>query len=550
MTHTRQQTAVCLMAGWLVTCLSPGAQAHSVSAEKYNSSGSCAAFGDAVGRGVWNWCYNNEQDNMNGCKASFRAWVGKVERTCAAIRRESGCAPRVYGEVEWHLHGTEAGQTLEVHRAVSRTCGEDTGSQAGRSGAGDAPAELDREARRRVQSALAVQGFDPGPADGVFGPRTRGAVQAWQQANGYAATGELTSGQLERLLSAESPPGAGATAAGGGLHGSIAFSQLGGGGYAYAIAWNAQGREAARRSALEECGHQGGGSGCHEAGWFANQCGALAIGDGDGYGTGAGETNARAEDSALSNCRAANRNCRVEVSRCVDGDYKRPDRVAPIPSGPNCAGAREIPVCWRELSNRPGCYAWVYTYHPDKSLTWSGTCAGGTATGNGTLTWTKDGQTSEGTGTLLDGKRHGGWTYRWADGGRAEGSYVNGKIHGYWVEHSATGDHFEGEYRNGKRLSGTFTWANGNRYEGQWREGKRHGRGIFTFADGDRYEGPWRDGNRHGHGTYTFANGDRYEGPWRDGNRHGRGTYTFADGDVMTCEYRDDEIIDGTCEFH
>ena len=179
----------------------------------------------------------------------------------------------------------------------------------------------------------------PGQPDGAFGPRTRGAIQAWQQANGYAATGVLTGGQVEQLLASE---GAAGSAAPGGLHGSIAFSQLGDGGYAYAIAWNAQGREAARRSALEECRRQGGGSGCHEAGWFANQCGALAIGDGDGYGTGAGKTNARAEDSALLNCRAANRNCRVEASRCVDGDYKvAAPAVAPKPSAPDPAAPGE-----------------------------------------------------------------------------------------------------------------------------------------------------------------------------------------------------------------
>ena len=64
---------------------------------------------------------------------------------------------------------------------------------------------LDSAQRRRVQEALAGAGFDPGPADGKFGPRTRRAIEGWQQANGHAATGELTSGQVEMLLARAAP---------------------------------------------------------------------------------------------------------------------------------------------------------------------------------------------------------------------------------------------------------------------------------------------------------------------------------------------------------
>ena len=67
--------------------------------------GSCAALGNSVGETVWSWCYKNEQDNMNGCKASFRSWVQEVERTCAQRRREFGCSPSDHVAVEWHVHG-------------------------------------------------------------------------------------------------------------------------------------------------------------------------------------------------------------------------------------------------------------------------------------------------------------------------------------------------------------------------------------------------------------------------------------------------------------
>lgn len=42
---------------------------------------------------------------------------------------------------------------------------------------------------REVQSLLAAQGFDPGPADGDFGPRTMTAVIAFQTAKGLEVDG-------------------------------------------------------------------------------------------------------------------------------------------------------------------------------------------------------------------------------------------------------------------------------------------------------------------------------------------------------------------------
>ena len=53
---------------------------------------------------------------------------------------------------------------------------------------------------QQIQAALASAGFDPGPADGKFGPKTRTAIQAWQRANGHAGTGYLTRDQLRSIL--------------------------------------------------------------------------------------------------------------------------------------------------------------------------------------------------------------------------------------------------------------------------------------------------------------------------------------------------------------
>ena len=63
-------------------------------------------------------------------------------------------------------------------------------------GGWDAPGgtlgDADRAALvKKIQTLLAEQGFDPGPADGVAGSRTRDAVKAYQRQNGIAATGQI-----------------------------------------------------------------------------------------------------------------------------------------------------------------------------------------------------------------------------------------------------------------------------------------------------------------------------------------------------------------------
>ncbi len=55
------------------------------------------------------------------------------------------------------------------------------------------------EHRIRVQKNLAALGFDPGPADGLFGPKTRAAIWEWQNAKGLEATGYLTREEAEAL---------------------------------------------------------------------------------------------------------------------------------------------------------------------------------------------------------------------------------------------------------------------------------------------------------------------------------------------------------------
>ena len=51
---------------------------------------------------------------------------------------------------------------------------------------------LTRKQRVQIQQGLAALGFNVGPADGMFGPRTRSAIWEWQSAKGLDTTGYLT----------------------------------------------------------------------------------------------------------------------------------------------------------------------------------------------------------------------------------------------------------------------------------------------------------------------------------------------------------------------
>ena len=61
---------------------------------------------------------------------------------------------------------------------------------------------LERSERRRIQAGLATLGFDPGPADGLFGQKTRGAIERWQASHGGEPTGHLDAEGTKALLTA------------------------------------------------------------------------------------------------------------------------------------------------------------------------------------------------------------------------------------------------------------------------------------------------------------------------------------------------------------
>ena len=61
------------------------------------------------------------------------------------------------------------------------------------------PAGLGREQIKKAQQALSRLGYEPGPADGVYGPRTSAAVKSYQQQEKLPITGLLTPDLIQRL---------------------------------------------------------------------------------------------------------------------------------------------------------------------------------------------------------------------------------------------------------------------------------------------------------------------------------------------------------------
>jgi hypothetical protein len=163
-----------------------------------------------------------------------------------------------------------------------------------------------------------------------------------------------------------------------------------------------------------------------------------------------------------------------------------------------------------------GCLVWDPLPQPEETITWSGACVEGKASGRGT----------EVSRYRVDGTRKEE---------RYTGDMLGGRLHGHGTLLYDNGDRYEGEYAQSKRVGrGTYTHANGDRYEGEFTNDRRTGRGTFTYHQGGRYEGDFVNGLFEGAGTFTFPDGSRYEGRFKNGMANGPGTLTGSTGDVLS----------------
>ncbi len=228
-----------------------------------------------------------------------------------------------------------------------------------------------------VQTALALQKFDPGPRDGVLGPKTIAALLAWQAMAGWAATGDLA-GTLNAVLRTalvlqgydpdpDNPLfGQGADKimdAWGSQHGSalgtpdrdrqlwgaFAYSRTRDGWSAGSISGRAH-RAIAVRAALDSCRKSKWGDNCKEILAFSDGCGALAVGKARGYGVATGRTRSQAERNALAECRRVSTNCQVrkKLTTCNPAADRFQSQALSDFQVTVPAGQRDVELCVRD----------------------------------------------------------------------------------------------------------------------------------------------------------------------------------------------------------
>lgn len=78
---------------------------------------------------------------------------------------------------------------------------------------------------KAIQEALIEKGFDPGPADGIWGAKTKAAVVKFQESAGLTANGLVDGKTKSRLMSGSSESAASSSASAVSIPTTPAFSE-------------------------------------------------------------------------------------------------------------------------------------------------------------------------------------------------------------------------------------------------------------------------------------------------------------------------------------
>lgn len=132
-----------------------------------------------------------------------------IDRLTASVAPSSGEIPQappedVVAQAEIVENPVEVAPTTIASRAYDPTAPlilapTQTGLLSPATQAAETALAMDRAKRREVQARLNASGQKVGRPDGVFGPRTRRGIAAWQTANGLPGTQYLNAVQLAML---------------------------------------------------------------------------------------------------------------------------------------------------------------------------------------------------------------------------------------------------------------------------------------------------------------------------------------------------------------
>lgn len=134
--------------------------------------------------------------------------------------------------------------------------------------------------------------------------------------------------------------------------------------------------------------------------------------------------------------------------------------------------------------------------HPGDTVSWTGACVDGYASGLGTATFTHDGKTQSFSAIFARGViPDGNVVTRWGNGWSYQGATVGGRFHGYGILTTDANDRFEGQWIDGKLNGfGILRRANGERYAGDWKNDKPNGSGELRHPDGTLIAGTFLEG--------------------------------------------------------
>ena len=127
----------------------------------------------------------------------FNAVVADFNSRCGSYRYRQGTLARAQREVERVRARIVASVRPPWQASVSSS-----GSASQRLSVAPAqprPVQQRSQLTLDVQHALTALGYQPGPADGFYGARTRSAIQSFRRDVGLAADGQVTQALLERL---------------------------------------------------------------------------------------------------------------------------------------------------------------------------------------------------------------------------------------------------------------------------------------------------------------------------------------------------------------
>lgn len=125
------------------------------------------------------------------------------------------------------------------------------------------------------------------------------------------------------------------------------------------------------------------------------------------------------------------------------------------------------------IADKRGCKVANPFPREGETITWSGECKNGFATGQGVLQWFFNGKP--------DDRYEGNLDQGWAEG------------------------------------RGVLNKGDGGKYDGEWKHSMQEGAGRYDAPDGSVYDGQWKNGKPNGPGQYRTPEGRMFMGQWKDG---------------------------------